>query len=125
MRISDWSSDVCSSDLAAGLADHRQELAALDPEPQIVDDLDAEQRGGEGEPLDRQQRLVGIRYVHATAIRGSRRSRSPSPSRLMPSRVRAMHRPGEMLSPIAVSMCGDRKSVVQGKGGSGGGGRGG
>src|SRR3546814_16845718 len=108
MRISDWSSDVCSSDLAAGLADHRQELAALDPEPQIVDDLDAEQRGGEGEPLDRQQRLVGIRYIHATAVRGSRGTRSPSPSRLMADRRRARHRPGATASPTAGYMWGRR-----------------
>src|SRR3546814_9677422 len=29
MRISDWSSDVCSSDLLVGLVQHRDELADL------------------------------------------------------------------------------------------------
>ena len=46
---------------------------------------------------------------HPCAIRGSRRSRSASPSRLMPSSVSAMHRPGAMLSQVAGLHVGARR----------------
>src|SRR3546814_19476812 len=44
MRISDWSSDVCSSDLAQGLADMRRGHVApgLEPDERHEDELERE-----------------------------------------------------------------------------------
>src|SRR3546814_17966249 len=55
MRISDWSSDVCSSDL---LADHGDGLAGADVEGDVVDHRlplagDAERGGEVGDAQDR------------------------------------------------------------------------
>src|SRR3546814_8508233 len=106
MRISDWSSDVCSSDLAgrhrfaaARFADDRKPLARRDLKIQSF-----EQR--------REARLVGLDaqagdleqgFGHPPFL-GSSRSRSASPSMLMPSKVATMHRPGAMLSQLALAI---------------------
>ena len=84
---------------AAGLADHGQEFAALDMEGDVIDHRDAG-----AFDLDAQVFDVEQRGGHPCAIRGSRRSRSESPSRLMPSSVSAMQSPGAMLSQAANSM---------------------
>src|SRR3546814_17801356 len=36
MRISDWSSDVCSSDLSAAMVDHGAQVFALDRDPDAI-----------------------------------------------------------------------------------------
>src|SRR3546814_21100987 len=91
MRISDWSSDVCSSDL---LADHGDGLAGADVEGDVVDHRlplagDAERGGEVGDAQDRR----GARHggggggAHDSPLSfESMASRSPSPSRLSAKR---------------------------------------
>src|SRR3546814_11598893 len=57
MRISDWSSDVCSSDLAETA---RPELSARQREREASDDDHAEQSGPEIAPRRRQPRRRGV-----------------------------------------------------------------
>src|SRR3546814_19836736 len=86
MRISDWSSDVCSSDLAAGEV-RRGGLDRQESRPRLLRLL---QRDARPDTIGRATRRPG--YITAARIRTSRRRRS----RISPS--------------------GDRKRVVYGKG---------
>ena len=102
----------------AGFADDADDLPGEDLEGDVVHDLAACGADGEREARDIQQGsgpllrralftrtgspFARIRVPHrAPLIRGSSRSRSASPSRLMPSRVSEMQRPGKMPSHIA------------------------
>src|SRR3546814_19380362 len=93
MRISDWSSDVCSSDLPVGadeigVAELTDRLGAilLAPRPQIAAGEAAEDRAaarlralalqGEENPFDR----VDHRFRRSVSGRRPRRRRSPSPA---------------------------------------------
>src|SRR3546814_5355644 len=103
MRISDWSSDVCSSDL---LADHGDGLAGADVEGDVVDHRlplagDAERGGEVGDAQDRR----GARHggggggAHDSPLSfGSMASRSPSPSRLSANTTARMARLGNSAS---------------------------
>src|SRR3546814_8567248 len=103
MRISDWSSDVCSSDL---LADHGDGLAGADVEGDVVDHRlplagDAERGGEVGDAQDRR----GARHggggggAHDSPLSfGSMASRSPSPSRLSANTTTRMARLGNSAS---------------------------
>src|SRR3546814_17443446 len=79
MRISDWSSDVCSSDLLVDL-----EVHAVDGAEQAVGGLE----------VDRE--VANLEQAHERFIFGSSASRSPSPKRLMASTVIRMARPGKV-----------------------------
>src|SRR3546814_5145626 len=81
MRISDWSSDVCSSDLFGAGADHR------------IDESERVGRGLLGEGLDREkgeQRGGGGQAFHQTLV----------PRRLRPVQRRAT-RPAHAATPTA------------------------
>src|SRR3546814_2093182 len=85
MRISDWSSDVCSSDLVAAVSNHRLDL--------VVDDLVAAQRPdilfvrgrGDSSQLSGQlgaqrPRLPGNAVQELTRVRGHIPDRVPADS---------------------------------------------
>src|SRR3546814_19461394 len=59
MRISDWSSDVCSSDLHCLLPASDAELWYVEPTIQF------------GPPNDLKARLNGVKQVHVTSDRGT------------------------------------------------------
>ena len=89
---------ACGKRLAgAGFADDADDLAARDGEADLFHDLAAGRFDGECEVLDLQQSSAH----REPRMRGSSRSRTASPSRLMPSSVSEMHRPGKMPSHIA------------------------
>src|SRR5260370_9445677 len=95
---------------AAGFADDRQCLARAQPERHVVDGTDGPLDRGEhrGEPLDfehirgpgrpRSHRLD----LHQWRSLGSSRSRSASPSKLVPNTTRLMATPGKITSQGAV-----------------------
>src|SRR3546814_17275853 len=56
MRISDWSSDVCSSDLLQPFADARRELRMVEEHPGFIKN---EQRRPPGEPLFEPMEQIG------------------------------------------------------------------
>src|SRR3546814_941144 len=60
MRISDWSSDVCSSDLARFLRDQDRRAARLRPGPQGRNGRD---EGAGGDDLRSEERRVGKECV--------------------------------------------------------------
>ena len=84
---------------AAALADHAQGLAAPQLERDAVDRLDHAVAGQEVGPeiLDLEDRWPGPGRHMRLAMRGSRRSRSPSPNRLTASTVSARNRPGNRI----------------------------
>jgi hypothetical protein len=82
---------------AARFADDADHLARRDVEGHVAHDLAAAEADGERQAFHADQRGVVRRGSHCTPfMRGSSQSRTASPSRLMPSSVSAMHRPGRM-----------------------------
>src|SRR3546814_12880384 len=101
MRIMDWSSDVCSSDLACRVAP--DDVGGAFPPPQVrsVDDIVVEQGGGVDE-FDR----GGEPVVAVAGIAQQRRARE------------RQHRPHALAAARDQLPGKDRKRVVSGKGGS-------
>ncbi len=83
----------------ARFAHDAHDLAGRHGKACAVDDHALRLRMLQREAAHDQQRFGG--GAHVPFIRGSRRSRSVSPKRLMPSNASAMHRPGKMPSQAA------------------------
>src|SRR3546814_15098274 len=79
MRISDWSSDVCSSDLPEQLVRYAGERDGHDP-PRLSGQAESNQRGdepGNGPAYSRRQpRPLGEGWTHGTDYAGIFRMRS-------------------------------------------------
>src|SRR5439155_8035789 len=105
---------------AAGFADKAERLATIDPERNTLDSSNPAGSVAEidAQILDFDQRRA--RHVRRLRDCGSRMSRRPSPSRLRPSTVRKMARPGKIESHGAVliwSRASDSMLPQLGKGG--------
>src|SRR3546814_12206207 len=127
MRISDWSSDVCSSDLSAG---ERLLGIVTGQQKDVLAGLDAVTEGPGSEPLSAAVAQGGFRVVGE----GAAQARSPAlGADLKAYRGAIQHG----YRPVRISRCAgrrpatsaggrpDRKSVVEGKGVDGRGDKGG
>src|SRR6185437_13244887 len=88
---------------AAAFTDHRQGLAAVERERDVVDGAEQALPGEEHglQPFDLEHGRCSGR-AHQLRSRGSRMSRSASPSRLVPKTARLMAMPGKITSQGAV-----------------------
>src|SRR3546814_6087932 len=105
MRISDWSSDVCSSDLAFGVQLHAEPaMAGGRCRPQIDDDVE-DAAAGDADQL-------GFGVGGALEMQSAQRAAPPVPGDAALAEPGAEAMPGEFLGAPAPGEEADRKSVV-------------
>src|SRR3546814_4391251 len=100
MRISDWSSDVCSSDLKKGGRTPREEriIAGFEEVQRFVDEHGRAPRHGEGNDIF--ERLYAVRLDRLRALEECRALLAP------------LDRQGLLAGVVATAGPEDRKSVV-------------